>query len=165
MSPRILGLDISSFAIHGAYLAPGEGHRTHCEILGKRSTKPVWRIRNVGEAFSRMLEWAGPVDWVSVEIPIGEYANVQDALNRVVGAITASTPEPCQVNWHRASEWRHILGVKNTKAAGHAAVFAWLYPGSPLLADATGGEYDEHELDALGVALALRVDLAAKAAA
>lgn len=73
-------------------------------------------------------------------------------LNRVLGALTAAIPVAVNVVWLSPHDWRRELAAANlnSKPAGHDAVQQ--YPE----AHAAGHRLDEHELDALGLALAWR---------
>lgn len=73
-------------------------------------------------------------------------------LNRVLGALTAAIPVAVNVVWLSPHDWRRELAASNlnSKPAGHDAVRQ--YPE----AHAAGHLLDEHELDALGLALAWR---------
>lgn len=154
----ILGLDISSTQLDGCLLVDGQPPVLRRETLGKASEPLIERLRRVRSAVHAMgyrpywgLEsdsWPSPplnVDWVVIEQPAGRYG--LQALLPILGAITASVPSESQIAWRKASEWRSDLGAKNTKIAGHDAVLRMMIASR---------DYDEHELDAIGISLAFK---------
>lgn len=154
----ILGLDISSFALHGCLLVPGQPPVLRMQTLGKATDPLIERLRLVPRAMrticgcriegrptdGKIVNFpACDADWIVIEQPAGKYG--LHALLPILGAITASVPSECQVAWRKASEWRADLNAKNTKQAGHDAVLRQMIARR---------EYNEHELDALGLVLA-----------
>lgn len=152
----ILGIDVSSFRIDGALLQ-SDGFSVHHEILGKPKNSLVDRVRNVHHALGQMM----PIDnyfntivpeWIVIEDAYGMSGRARKALDLTVGALVTSCPAQSGVKLLKASEWRSYLGSKNTKIDGHDHVIGRLanrYPAQ--VSDAVS--MDEHELDALGVAL------------
>ena len=169
----ILGIDISSFALHGCLLVDDQPPILRMETLGKDKDPLIERLRRVPLAVSNLtVPTAFPPykrgvahmqrpDWVVIEEPAGKYGT--NALRAVLGAITASIPAESQVGWRKASEWRSDLGCANTKAAGHHAVRCELARARITHVSIWG--YDEHELDAIGIALAWQRILAGQEAA
>lgn len=153
----ILGLDISSFQIDACLLVDGQPPVLRREVLGKASEPLIERLRRVPAAMTaisnslwRVYGAAGArPDWVIIEDPGSlRYANLSRALFTTLGAITACIPAECEIGWRMASEWRHDLGAKNTKAAGHLAIRKHYWGDDPT------EDLDEHQMDALGIALA-----------
>jgi hypothetical protein len=101
----------------------------------------------------------GDVVELAIERPVGKHFKAAVPLNRILGAITAAVPMVTNVAWMTAQDWRRELGAANlnSKPAGHAAVARvcseelWSPGKLPIHSG-----LDEHELDALGVALAYR---------
>lgn len=169
----IAALDISSLRLDCCILADGQAPVLRHEILGKASDPLIERLRRVPRAVDMLLHAAmswrsdellwDEVDWVVIEQPAGRYG--LQALLPLLGAITASVPSECQIAWRKASEWRHDLGAKNTKAAGHEAVAREIGHGPVSVAGDLVPIYgrDEHELDALGLGFGWRRLLEANA--
>lgn len=153
----LAGVDISTVRIDVALIP-----------LDPRLAEPVlvrqFPLRNAGDDISRLriLRGAmrellrnpyGDVIECAVEQPFsGSSFKAAVPLNRVLGAITASIPVATNVVWLSAHDWRRELGATNlnSKPAGHDAV-------RPLAAAMPIHHgLDEHQLDALGLALAWR---------
>lgn len=165
----ILGIDVSSYRLDAALIRPGVPFEVQRSILGKAETgkhkRPaidqlIDRARNV---YLAIWDFTGEMpDWVVIEDAYGPSGRARKALDLVTGAIIACAPHETQVKLLKASQWRSYLGAKNTKASGHAAVWAYLtevgYNGEtgedyPLRWQDKFADLDEHEIDALGVAL------------
>lgn len=158
----ILGIDVSSYRLDGG-LITSENFQVAHRILGKAETgknkRPaleqlVERVGKVQFALEDIIgELAGycRVDWIVIEDAYGISGRARKALDLTVGAVIAAVPGCTKVKLLKASEWRSYMGAKNTKLAGHGQVKQWLFDGGFLF----DGEcsLDEHELDALGVAL------------
>lgn len=94
----------------------------------------------------------GDVVELVIERPVGTHFKAAVPLNRILGAITAAVPAATNVHWMTAQQWRGELGARNqnSKPAGHDVV-------RPIAARMPIHQrLDEHELDALGLALAYR---------
>lgn len=96
------------------------------------------------------FSWDGhDIATVAVEKPAGKF--VHPKLHELHGAILASIPQYIASTSLYPVEWRQALGLvgkaKNNKAAGNARVLE-LYPMCE--------SWDEHQLDALGIARAWR---------
>jgi hypothetical protein len=162
----ILGLDISSFQLNGALLIDDQPPILRCERLGNPKDNAIERLRGLSAALRPILrhpvdhEW---IDWVVIEDSFGRGRFPGKALDRVTGGIVALAPSRIQVAIISTGDWRKALGAKNTKADGHRAVFA------RIAAQKGVGEriesYDEHELDACGIAYAWGVILAGQVSA
>jgi hypothetical protein len=170
----IAALDISSTRLDCCILADNEPPVLRKAMLGTGHDPLVQRVRNVRAAVETLtrigelqfFDEDGSLDphfrrpdWVVIEQPAGKFG--LHALLPIFGAITASVPAECQVGWRKASEWRHDLGAKNTKEAGHLAVERTM--NVDRSAHWVNAEHDEHELDALGLGLAWRTLLEANA--
>ncbi|MBA3841021.1 MAG: hypothetical protein H0X39_00095 [Actinobacteria bacterium] len=83
---------------------------------------------------------------VAIERPAGMGL---DKLLPIYGALCAIVPRRMSVTGMTASEWRKTLGAGPTKTSGHEAVADIAFSGIVI-------EYDEHELDSIGLALAYR---------
>lgn len=164
----ILGLDISSTQLDGCLLVDGQAPVLRRETLGKASEPLIERVRRVQWAVPRFLTddvlmWsiAGcpkVVDWVVIEDAYGPSGKARKALDLTAGAIISSIPRGAQVALVRCADWRRELGAKNTKESGHRFVLeTLLFGGLPF------DGYDEHELDAIGIALAWQRILASQA--
>lgn len=160
--PSVLGLDISSVRLDACLLVPGEPPVLRHEILGKSSEPLIERIRRVPAAIAELCVvwhehpnediglWGYP-DWLCIEDSYGAFRNAVRALDKITGAIIASCPSETQVALVSTGDWRKALGAGNTKAQGHEEVLYYLATKT----DALIATFDEHELDALGIALGL----------
>jgi hypothetical protein len=167
----ILGIDLSSTQLDGCLLVDGQPPVLRRETLGKATEPLIERIRRVQNAMDSLItdetsvQWPlsiskKPVpDWIVIEDAYGPSGKARKALDLVVGAIIASCPSESQVALVRCADWRRALGAKNTKAEGHVAVY------QALLRNRDDREFDEHELDAIGIALAWQRILASNEAA
>lgn len=153
----LAGIDISTVRLDVALIP-----------LDPRQETPVlvrqFPLRNAGDTISRLrlLRGAmrqlldnpyGDVLEAAIEQPFsGSSFKASAPLNQVLGAITASIPIRTNVVWLSAHDWRRELGASNlnSKPAGHDVV-------RPLAAAMPIHHgLDEHQLDALGLALAWR---------
>jgi hypothetical protein len=167
----IAALDISSFRLDCCILADDQPPVLRNAIIRKDGESLIDGLRRVPTAIDSFgldcLAWNptgsywDSADWVVIEDPGSlRYPDLIRALFTTLGAITASVPSECQIGWRRASEWRHDLGAKNTKAAGHREIIDRLHE---TFGAGQWGQLDEHELDAIGLALAWQKLLAANA--
>lgn len=157
----IVGLDISSQRIDACTLREDGPPLLAHLYLGRKSAKLNDRLRAIPDAINRLtrvgeglLDYTGghyeQPDWIAIE---EVYRN--PSLHRAIGAIIASCPPACKVKVVTPWEWRQALGCpKDTKAAGHTAVERTM--NVDINTRWENGEHDEHEIDALGVALGAR---------
>ena len=143
----IVGVDISTKRIDVAILAPRAA-----PVFGTYELDPDHTYLDAAFAGAKML--AHEADIVVIEAPYGPNRKTQTALDYVIGAFRSRIPANAAVQFLSASQWRAALGAKNTKADGHRAVRELMRDDS-IGIDQVAGR-DEHELDALGVALAWR---------
>ena len=141
----IVGLDWSSTQLDACLLSDGQAPSLRRQSLGKDTGKHKVelqdRLRRIPEALMHLTAFAPEPDWFVIE---NAYRN--EALQRTLGALIASVPPESKVKILTPWEWRKALGCKkNTKQAGHDAVLRQIIAQR---------EYDEHELDAAGIALA-----------
>jgi hypothetical protein len=162
----ILGIDLSSTQLDACLLVDDQPPVLRRETLGKATEPLIERLRSVPLAVAKLAflwrvgDVVGCPDWVVLEQPAGRYG--LHALLPILGAITASVPAESQIGWRKASEWRSDLGVRNSKAAGHHEVKELLCRGWRSV---EWWEFDEHQLDAAGIALAWQRILASNEAA
>ena len=163
MTPLIVGIDVSSRQLDFAFIpldptTPGAPF-FHTETLGPKNADLLWRLRHVRLALTNAYIAAehggGELMAICIEDPYSMSMPSVRALNRTVGAIIASAHTGTNVAVLKANEWRRILGATpvNNKAAGHDAIRR---QGVSILLPRVLD--DEHQLDALGVALAHRIE-------
>lgn len=168
----ILGLDISSVRLDAALLVPGQPPVLRHEVLGKSSEPLIERLRAVQISLYRLFSGAPhdaplqdlvcypPIDWLVIEDSYGAFRNAVRALDKITGAIIASCPQETQVMLLSTHDWRTAIGCeKNTKEAGHDEVRLTFALDEPTWVESL----DEHQLDALGIALGARKILMAQA--
>jgi hypothetical protein len=155
----IAALDISSFRLDCCILADDQPPMLMHYVLGKGTAPLLQRLRKIADAIASFdLEGC---DLVAVE---KTYRN--PSLLRTEGAIVAAIPAGPKVKVVTPKDWRDAIGAVNTKAAGHEAVWEALSTSTwPTWIHPTGFDriLDEHELDALGLALSQQKLLAANA--
>jgi hypothetical protein len=161
----ILGLDISSFQLNGCLLIDDQPPILRVERLGGAKDPLIERVRRVRAAINRFTYLSAPArppEWIVIEDSFGAHRVTDRALHKTTGAIISSCPRASQVALISSGDWRKALGAKNTKADGHRAVFARIAHQKGV------GEriesYDEHELDACGIAYAWAFILAGQVA-
>lgn len=175
----ILGCDISSFQLDACLLIDDQPPVLRRERLGTTKEPLIERVRRVHPGtISKLsiIDGVGyvPPDWLVVEDAYGPSGKARKALDLIAGAIIASAPASSQVALVRCADWRREIGAtRNTKDAGHVAVVAALARDhasqmgpecvDPKCAFARLPDLDEHELDAIGIALAWRRILALQA--
>lgn len=181
--PSVLGLDISSVRLDACLLVPGEPPLLRHEIIGKSSEPLIERIRRVPAAVHKftflgegsrdasgkygrgmMATEFYPIvpDWLAIEDSYGAFRNAVRALDKITGAIIASCPSETQVALVSTGDWRKALGcAKNTKDEGHLVVTDVLRRKYRLSWEEYN--YNEHELDAIGIALGWARILASQA--
>lgn len=159
----ILGLDISSFALHGCLLVDGQPPVLRMETLGKPTDPIIERLRRVHMATWNLtvtpvhdMPFRTRPHWVVIEEAFGKNRNADRALNRTIGAIIASVPSESQIAIVSTGDWRRAIGAKNTKLDGHAAVASVLLEEHPSMYPWPDLQLklDEHQLDSCGIALA-----------
>ncbi len=164
----ICGLDISSQRIDCATLREDGPPLVAHVSLGRKSAKLNDRLRAIPDAVNRLtrvgeglLDYTGGhyerPDWIAIE-----QVYRHPALHRTIGAIIASCPPACKVKVVTPWEWRKAIEcTRDTKEQGHANVTTILRNWHKNLTDEDGYDvqstgYDEHELDAIGIALGAR---------
>jgi hypothetical protein len=158
----ILGIDLSSTQLDGCLLVDGQPPVLRRETLGKATEPLIERVRRVPFAVLTLtLPSGGQIvpNWIVLEDAFGRFRKADRAMHMVIGAIVASAPRDSQVMLLSCGDWRTAIGAKNTKAEGHVAVY------QALLRNRDDREFDEHELDALGITLGARAILASNEAA
>lgn len=157
----ILGLDISSFQIN-ACLLENSGFRLATYVIGKQGKDTlVDRLRRIPHAIEsacRMCgsaQYKGFADFVVVEEPFGG-KNVPKALLMTAGACLANVTPPARPWLITPGDWRASIGAKNTKPAGHEAVYKHLEDNWGYHPNLEFKSYTHDELDAIGIALGAR---------
>lgn len=157
----IVGVDVSSRAIHLAWLENGKPQRWHQELAKGHL---IDRLRSIDIRWPRDRETLMPgtedgphiimkrglfdpvqsdVTDVAIEYPFGR-GNAIAALMSTVGVITRQAPPWARVAWPSSQELRAAIGAKNTKDEAHRRlIYLAVERGWKLV------EWDEHELDAL----------------
>lgn len=136
----IVGVDVSTFAVHTAWLENGSPRRWHCE-LGTKNDHVIDRIRSVH------MIWPASVEEIVIEYPYSVSRETNAHLMAVVGAITKSAPSYCRVTWESSLRLRQAIGAKNTKKDA-ASALVWAAP--PLMKRAADLVFwSDHEIDAL----------------
>ena len=165
MTPLICGIDVSSRQLDFAYIpldpTVAGAPFFHTETLGPKNADLLTRLRCVQEATRQAYiasahgPYPGELVAICIEDPYSMSMPSVRALNRTVGAIIASTHTETNVAVLKANEWRRILGATpaTSKQAGHDAIRR---QGASILLPRILD--DEHRLDALGVALAHRIE-------
>lgn len=150
----ILGLDISSFQIN-ACLLEDSGFRLATYVIGRQRKDTLVdrlrRIPNAIESACRMCgsaQYKGFADFVVVEEPFGG-KNIPKALLMTAGACIANVTPPARPWLITPGDWRASIGAKNTKPAGHEAVYGWL-------PNRFYNTLTHDELDSIGIALGAR---------
>lgn len=162
----VVGVDLSTRALDLVKLNESDDRAVwvRCELQGKDAWERTLSIRS-SLLKAMLLDWGHSSWWddvylVAIEAPMGHGSN---KLDRVLGAIAASLPEPlrrperCWVV--RASEWKHGLGLKGKPTAEDLERLcgtAWPFTGSEYREPAS-----EHARDAYCLALWARDTLAA----
>ena len=153
----IVGVDISTTAIHTAWIdGTGAPRRWHC-TLGKPTTPIQDRVRAVH------MQWPPTVTEICVEYPFGRSRTGLASMMAVVGAVTKSAPSYCRVAWISSGDLRRAIGSKNNKEAAHDAIRDLMRDGSNYSDQIPG--WSEHELDALVAAVGWAAILEAQDAA
>lgn len=162
MTALLAGIDISTVRIDVALipLDPRSELRPlfrdqPLRVFGERGDDPETRLLRglrVSRGIVRGLLADCTVAECALEKPMSSQFSAAGPLNRVLGALTAAIPVATNVVWLTAQDWRRELHATNlnSKPAGHDAVRQ--YPE----AHNAGHLLDEHQLDALGLALAWR---------
>jgi Holliday junction resolvasome RuvABC endonuclease subunit len=125
------------------------------------------RAQRAGDTLYRLLRgledaYGGQVASVALETPFAKFIKSVTALLPILGACTMACRPVCgdAVTWYRPQEWRKALGAKGkavtSKDGGHEQVALHVRAMLPDAPDARR-VHDEHELDALGVALVWRM--------
>lgn len=167
----IISVDLSSFQLDACVLEDDHPPRLLREVIGKTGEPLIERVRRIPAAIARIT--TPPPDWLVIESAYGHGAH---ALHLTTGAIIASCPSESQIATISSGDWRRALGAtRDRKDAGHVAVVAALARDhasqmgpecvDPQCAFARLPDLDEHELDAIGIALAWRRILAQHEAA
>ncbi len=141
-----VGVDFSTKAVHVAAIpldpdVPGGPWKRH-QVIGVDRYSEVHRLTRI--LISELGAWAmRDVATVCVEQPVGK---VHRSMHELHGVIRAAIPPGIPSTSLSPSEWRKAIGVTTIgKAAGLEQVRN-LYP--------TTADWDEHELDSLGIATA-----------
>jgi hypothetical protein len=155
----IVGVDLSSRQIDAVAIPAlpalvGTPRTARQAIPQRRPLDPAERCGEAGMALRVCILALGLQPGqgaVAIENPVGQWRGADRALLPILGALTMAV-YPAPVAWYAANTWRELIGCKGsasqTKEGGHARLRAD-YP------QACAG-LDEHQLDALGVALAHR---------
>lgn len=158
----ILGLDISSFQLNGCFLVDDNPPVLAAASMG-RAKESIDRIDKVGRALreiSGMGKMYGPqllIDELVIEDAYGFSRSNDKLLWAVIGGCITQGRDiwpRARITVLRTLDWRRELGgpdTKDTKPEGHRVVHSWLQ-GFGLHGSIDA--YDEHELDAIGVAAA-----------
>jgi len=150
----VVGIDLSTKRIDLAAipLDPDDTRYPLCETL--YAGTDFTSIFRVGEPIRSAIRWfeyrlLRDTTTLAVEKPAGRH--VHPSLHELHGIIRASIPTRIQTTSLYPVEWRQAIGLtgrdKNNKAAGNRRVIE-LYPACDA--------WDEHQLDALGIAHAWR---------
>lgn len=152
MSASVLGLDISSYQLNACLLVGDQAPVLRVEVLGDKDDPLIERVRRVSTVVASLCAGA---DWVVIEDVQGPYWKVNAALNRIVGALIASCPANAQIAVLSTGDWRGAIGAEGKKKSdGHVAVEREISLGYGPSTSAAN--FDEHELDAIGVALGFK---------
>lgn len=175
----LAGIDWSSKAIHAALipLDTDHGDPTQPPVVFRTMTLPkptgdaTLRIRAARYATRELL--TPDVATVWVEEAYGTFRTSDRVLLPIQGAIVAGVPTGMTVALITADAWRRELGLKtgrttsvDAKAEAESYAMDWLSDNLPRSGNTVGFRVpDEHEVDALCVALAARQILNREAAA
>jgi hypothetical protein len=150
----IVGVDISTFAIHTAWIEDGRPRRWH-QIIGDRKLRAKKQEDVIDAARRVRVQWPNDifpnypgaghgVTDIAIEYPFGRSKDTCTTLGAILGIVTRQAPPWARVAWPSSGELRAAIGAKNTKLAAHWAV------GEIMLVAGDGlTGWDEHELDAL----------------
>lgn len=157
--PTIIGIDLSSFQLNAAILRPNQPPELRVETIGRaRKDELVDRLGRIPDAIDRLTRDPnyvyGRAEWLVVEEPFGTRfqgrQQVPKALLMTAGAcLAACGPLGIRPYLITPLDWRRAIGAKNTKPDGHIAVEKYLMRETKW----APFDLDEHELDALGIAL------------
>lgn len=182
MTALLAGIDWSSRALHAALIPIDPDHDDptcppvtfRVEDLPRPGGDPVHRIRAVQHHTRELLRspsCGDNISWIAsvwIEEAFGRYRNADRTLLPIYGAIIAGVAPHIAVSSLSAVQWRKELGLKlgatstaEAKAEAQTLVLDWLSDHTPpRLVDGTPTKAfampDEHEVDALCIALAAR---------
>lgn len=185
MTALLAGIDWSSKAIHAALIPidPDHGDPTTAPVTFRHEPlpdlqgDPTIRIRAAARSTRELLRSHWPDTLIMsawIEEAYGRFRNSDRALLPIYGAIVAGVPVGVPVAGIRSHDWRKELGLQigatssaEAKAEAQTLVLDWLSDNTPADSDGTKAFRvpDEHEVDALCVALAARQILNREAAA
>lgn len=149
----IVGVDISTFAVHTAWLQDdGAPRRWHC-TLGTTKNHVIDRVRNVA------MVWPSAITGVAIEMPFSNNRMTNSGLMAVVGAVTKSAPTYCRVTWESAGTYRAAIGCINNKYDAGMAVKRIVWPD---IWEDYPPDWSPDELDALVAAVGWQKILAAQ---
>lgn len=146
----VVGVDISTLAVHVAWLEDGKPQRWHVDLGGSK-VHVIDRIRAIEIAWPHSMSYDSyDTQDVAIEFPYSVNRDTNAKLMAVLGAVTRQAPPWARVAWPSAGELRFAIGAaKNTKLDAHRALhdLCHVCPHSDdhcILLD-----WNEHELDSL----------------
>jgi Holliday junction resolvasome RuvABC endonuclease subunit len=129
------------------------------ELRGWRKLSPTERILATAREVLQVIQSHAP-SWIYAESPyVGKFAKAIMALGKLQGAVVyAASLAGREINWVTCGEWRRLIGAgpKRGKASGLAVVEGWL-----VMRGLPWAHYSLDEIEAIGVALAGRIELQA----
>lgn len=141
----VVGVDISTFAIHTAWLDPrGDPRRWHC-TLGTTKDHVIDRVRAVH------MTWPLTVTDIAIELPFSNNRMTNAGLMAAIGAVTKSAPSYCRVTWESAGTFRKAINAPNNKYDAGMAVKRIVWPDTW---EDYPPDWSPDELDALVAAVA-----------
>ena len=150
----VCGIDLSSRQIDLARLDETSNHADHTVInleqAGKQAT--AWDRTLLVRALMPPSSWWDEVYLVALEAPYGLGTGTVAILNRIVGAIAASLPEPLQRPercWLvRPDEWKGWMGVRGKPSGDDLARLGLIAPQTQDGRDALCIAYYAREVNA-----------------